>query len=256
MEQINRFIRDVEAEVKSDKFIKLYQAVRERDFRLKIFSNPQELILQLHNRDNPDYVLNDSILSTLLLECQSQPKANPFSSYLIILFKPGLFFLFSQFKKRAAQFPSLSDSDLWFQIVALFLEEIKRLDLSKEKAKIASKILGRVRNKLRSYFSTLFKELSSLKELNKDYSFAGKVSNEPIADIIPLLENLVKAGVIGEADKYILLASYVYRKSMKDIAKDLENISYSAIRQRKTRAKKAIASYLKKSKSSLSQFTF
>jgi len=256
MEQINRFIRDVEAEINSDKFIRLYQSIRGRNCKIKLFSTPEEVISRLHNRNNPDYALNDDILSALILEYRFQPQANPISSYLIILFKPGLLRLFSQFKKRAEQFPSLSKTDLWFQIITLFLEQLKIIDLNREKTKIASKLLGRLRNKLRDYFTGLFKELCSIKELDKDSFSADTITNDTPADIILLFDKLVANGIISGADKYILLASYIYKKPMQKIAKDLQDISYQAVRQRKIRAKKAIIAYFKKSKDSLSQFSF
>jgi hypothetical protein len=197
----------------------------------------------LHNQTNPDYCLNDEILSSLILEYQNHPQSNSIGSYLLILFKPGLLKLFSQFRLRAKQFASIGELDLWLQIVTLFFEELNQLDLNKGSAKVASKVLGRLRNRLRDYFTALFREINSEKELNQNPDIAPNA----LAHVNPQEINLL-------LDKYILLASKIYGKSLKDISLELEELSYEAIRQRKVRAQKAVSRYLKKSKNFLSQF--
>lgn len=255
MEQITRFIRDVETEVKTEKFIKLYQSIREQHSRIKSFSTPEDLVSSLHNQNNPDYALNDSVLSALIVEYLSRPQASLIGSYLIVLFKPGLLSLFTQFRRRALCFASISEADLWFQIIGFFLEEIKKVGLAAEETKIASKVLGRLRNRLRGHFSKLFKELQSEREINQDAFHPNNVQAISPEDIVLLLEKLAYSGVISETDKYILLASCVYGRSMREVSKELNGISYESIRQRKVRVKKAIAAYLEKSKNSLSQFS-
>jgi hypothetical protein len=255
MESIRKLLYDLEKEISSEKFIKLYETIREKYPSIKFCLAPQDLISCLHNQDNPDYQLNDEILSSLILEYQSYPESKPVSSYLLIIFKPGLLKLFSQFRLRARQFSSVDESDLWLQIITLFFEELSQLDPNKDKRKIASKILGKLRNKLRDYFTSLFKELNSEQELNA-YPEAAASSPSQIdpQEIYSLLEDLVKSGVISGTDKYILLATEVYGKSMKDLSRDLEGISYVNIRQRKARTQRIIRAHLKKSKNTLSQF--
>jgi hypothetical protein len=255
MESIRKLLRDVENEISSEKFIKLYEAIREKCLPIKSYLTPQDLINCLHNQTNPDYCLNDEILSSLILEYQNHPQSNSIGSYLLILFKPGLLKLFSQFRLRAKQFASIGELDLWLQIVTLFFEELNQLDLNKGSAKVASKVLGRLRNRLRDYFTALFREINSEKELNQNPDIApNALAHVNPQEINLLLDNLVKLGVISETDKYILLASKIYGKSLKDISLELEELSYEAIRQRKVRAQKAVSRYLKKSKNFLSQF--
>jgi hypothetical protein len=67
-----------------------------------------------------------------------------------------------------------------------------------------------------------------------------KVASE---EIDSFLQGLVKLGVISETDKYILLATKVYGKSMKDISQELKGISYENIRQRKVRIAEKIQRY-------------
>lgn len=255
MESIRKLLYDLEKEISSGKFIKLYETIREKYPSIKPYLAPQDLISCLHNQDNPDYQLNDEILSNLILEYQSHPESKPVSSYLLIIFKPGLLKLFSQFRLRARQFSSVGEGDLWFQIVTLFLEELSQIDLGKDRAKITAKILGRIRNRLRDYFTGLFKEAHSEQEVGTHPEIASSLPGQiDSQEIISLLKKLVKSGAISETDKYILLATEVYGKSMKDLSKDLEGISYVNIRQRKARAQRVIRAYLKKSKNSLSQF--
>lgn len=247
MEQIKRLLKDLENEISSEKFIKLYQQIRKKHPLIKSYLTPEDLIQCLHNQNNPDYILNDKILAKLILEYQTQANPKPIGSYLLILFKPGLFKLFFQFRERARQFPSLSSLDLWLQIVALFFEELSQLDLAKDKSKVAAKILGRIRNHLRDYFQELFKVLSA------EYSL--KTHPEQIlpeglevesGEIDTLLQDLVSLGVVSETDKYILLATKVYGRTMKELSQELKGISYENIRQRKVRAEKAILHHYKK----------
>lgn len=249
MEQIRRLLKEVENEILSESFIKLYQKVREKYPPIKSYLTPQDLIACLHNQTNPDYLLNDKIISSLILEYRTHPDSNLIGSYLLILFKPGLLRIFSQLRERAKQFPSLRDIDLWLQIVTLFLEKLNQLDFNKDKTKIASKILGRIKNHLRDYFTNLFRSLSAQYELEKRPDLIPSVSSPPDSqEIDTLLQKLVNKGIISETDKYILLATTVYGKSMRDISQELKGISYENIRQRKVRVQKAILAYLGREK--------
>lgn len=249
MESIRKLLGEVENEISSERFIALYEAIRKKYPSIKSYLTPKDLIDCLHNQTNPDFKLNDEVLCSLILEYQSCQESQSIGSYLLILFKPGLLKLFSQFKSRAKQFASIGELDLWFQIVTLFFEELSQTDLSKDKAKLASKVLGRLRNKLRDYFTALFKELGSEQELviHPELTPSIPTQTDP-QEIIPLLENLVKLAIISETDKYILLATKVYGRSMKDISQELKGLSYVAIRQKKAMAQKAIRAYLVKKK--------
>jgi hypothetical protein len=153
--------------------------------------------------------------------------------------------IFSQFRERAKQFPSLSDYDLWLQIVTLFFEELNQLDFNKDKSKVASKILGRVKNHLRDYFTGLFKSLSAQYELEKKPELIPSGPSQlDVQEIESLLQDLVDSDVISEADKYILLATTIYGKSMKELSQELRGLTYANIRQRKVRAKDAVYRYL------------
>jgi hypothetical protein len=247
MEEIRKLLRDVENELSSEKFIKLYQKVREKYPPIKSYLTPQDLIECLHNQVNPDYILNDKILSSLILEYQTNPDSNLIGSYLLIVFKPGLLRIFSQFRERVKQFPSLSDIDLWLQIVTLFFEELNQLDFNKDKSKVASKILGRVKNHLRDYFKELFKTLTMEVELRLNPKLISCSSSFKVAseEIDSFLQGLVKLGVISETDKYILLATKVYGKSMREISQELEGISYANVRQKKARIEKKIKDFVR-----------
>ena len=243
MEQIRKLLRDLENELSSERFIKLYQKVREKYPPIKSYLTPRDLIKCLHNQTNPNYILNDKILSSLIMEYQTNPDSKLIGSYLLILFKPGLLKIFSQFRERAKQFPSLSDIDLWLQIVTLFFEKLNQLDVNKDKTKVASKILGRIKNHLRDYFKELFKTLTAEAELSLNSEFLSFSSSKAIPEEIEsFLKNLVKSGVISETDKYILLASLVYKHSLKEIAKEV-GLSYESVRQRKSRGIKRLKNY-------------
>jgi len=108
MEQIRKLLRNLENEISSEKFIKLYQKVREKYPPIKSYLTPQELIKCLHNQTNPNYILNDKILLSLTLEYQTNPDSKLIGSYLLILFKPGLLKIFSQFRERTNRGSGLS----------------------------------------------------------------------------------------------------------------------------------------------------
>lgn len=247
MEAIRKLLNTLENEITSAEFIKLYEETRNKYPLIKSYLTPEELLKFLHNQNNFDYALNDGILSSLILEYQTQPGSKLIGAYLIVLFKPGLLRIFSQFRLRARQFPCLSSLDLWLQIITLFFTELKQLDFAKDKSKIAAKILGRIKNRLRDYFKELFKALSAEYELKANPEI---VSSAPARlnpeEINVFLQELVDSGIISETDKYILLASGVYGESMKDLSKKLKGVSYANIRQKKARAQKAIARYCAK----------
>ena len=246
MEQIKALLRELENEISSEKFITLYQRIRKTHPLIKSYLTPQELISYLHNQSNPDYALNDKILLSLIREYHKDMESNAVGPYLFIVFKPGLLKLFSQFRQRAKCFSSFDDVDLWFQIVALFFEELRHIALSKDDTKIASKIIGRIKNKLRDYFKELFRVLQAESALKENPSDTYTLPLETSPDELDTsLSCLVATGIISETDKYILLGSKVYGKSMKELSQGLKGISYANIRQRKLRAQKAIRAYYK-----------
>lgn len=248
MESIQKLLYDLENEISSEKFIKLYETIRERHPIVKPFPAPKDLISCLHNQDKPDYALNDKILLSLILEYQNEADTKLIGPYLLIIFKPGLMRLFHLFKERAKQLPSLSEDDLWLQIITLFFEELSHIDPVKDSEKIASKIVGRIRHSLRDYFRDLFKSAYAESDLRVNPKL---ISSSPAkidpAEINTLLQHLADIGVISETDKHILLATKVYGKSMKELSEEYGELSYEAIRQRKARVEKTIWKYFKKS---------
>lgn len=250
MERIAKLLNGLEDEIASEKFLSLYELIRKKRPPLEFCLTPQALIGYLHNQINPDYQLNDNILSILILEYQSRQEEKSLGAYFLIIFKPGLLRLFTQFKLRAKQFPSIGELDLWFQIVTFFLEELSRLDLNTDRTRLAAKILGRLRNRLRDYFKLLFKEMDSQQDLRNVYqgNFPAMPEQVDPQDISISLDNLVKEGIISKTDSYILLAATVYGKSMKELSRELKDMSYSAIRQRKVRAQKAVRAHFNNKK--------
>ena len=244
MEKIKQLFNELENDISSENFIKLYGSVREKYPFITSYLTPKDLVSFLHNQDNADYPLNDKILSSLILEYQSRPDTGLIGSYLLIIFRPGLMKLFSLFRKRAGQFSSMSDMDLWAQIVTLFFEELHSINLASDNQKITSKIIGRIRNALRGYFNDLFRALNTENNLTLNPEPAPSSETES-PEVASLLQNLVGVGVISEADRHILLATSVYKKSMKELSLDLKGLSYANIRQRKIRAQRAICAYLR-----------
>ena len=96
-------------------------------------------------------------------------------------------------------------------------------------------ILGRIKNHLRDYFKELFKTLTAEAELNLNPEFLSFSSSKPDPEEIEsFLKSLVQSGVITETDKYIILASAIYGRSLKEIARRL-GLNYAGIRQKKSR---------------------
>lgn len=245
MEQINKLLKDLENEISSEKFIKLYKTIRDKYPPIKDCFTPEDLIGRLNNQSDPDYRLNDEILSALILEYQSHQEKEQIGSYLLVLFKPGLLKLFSQYRIRIRQFSSISEVDLWDQIIAYFLQTVSEIDLIKDEIKVASKIIGRLRNRLRNHFVDLLKEFTTEQEFNRTGFNASPPDPFNFEDVHSVLTNIARLGVISETDKHILLATKVYGSSMKKLSQELKGLSYDAIRQRRARAQKAISIYMK-----------
>ncbi|MFC1621594.1 hypothetical protein ACFL2G_04760 [Candidatus Omnitrophota bacterium] len=240
MDLIRRFLKELEDEITSKKFIEHYERITRKYAYIRPYSLPSDLVSTLHNEKNPDYNLNDRIISSLILEYRINPEF--ISPYLVILFRPGLLKIFSGFRQRTKELASIGEADLWSQIVTTFFEELNRIDLVKDNAKIPSKVIGRIKNKLRDYFKSLFREEILSKE---PIDIPIRINPEEIKD---LLERLVKSGIISKIDKNILLSTKIHKKSMKHISGKLKNLSYAAVRHRKARAQRVLYSYLKKTK--------
>ncbi|MCD6579430.1 sigma-70 family RNA polymerase sigma factor, partial [bacterium] len=89
-----------------------------------------------------------------------------------------------------------------------------------------------------------FKTLTAEAELTLNPEFLSFSSSKPGPEEIEVfLKNLVKSGVITETDRYILLASLVYKHSLIEIAKKV-NLSYESVRQKKSRGVRKIRRWL------------
>lgn len=244
MNLIGKIQRKLENEISSRKFINLYRHLREKDCILSKFATPIDLKNFLHQRKEPDYATNDRMILKLIEEYQYLPEPSSIGSYLLIIFTPGLNKIYD-FYAGKLKTCGLDLLDLWLEIRTVFLEVIADYEIRKKESrqniswqrKVAARILGMGRNRIRA----LFKERGA--EKNAGNYTAGAVENSGNALAIAegkalsaldneenYLDELVRAGVINETDRYILTANLVYGHTLKEISQKLKDMSHVAIR--------------------------
>ena len=225
-----------EAEKRKD----VYQKLRSKYKILKQFKTFNGLKNFLHNKDNTDYTLKDNIILTLLSEYQTTQSKNILSPFIILIFEPALKSIFYLYKKKLYYYPQLNQSDLASLILAFFLEELENSLLNQ---KVFSKIIGRIKNKVRKYFYNLLLEEKAKKEYQKEPE-TEEIDSAPIKEkFINLLNQLENQKIITPTQKHILLASIIYNQPLKQIAKEL-NLSYEDVRQKKSRGVRRIRRWL------------
>jgi DNA-directed RNA polymerase specialized sigma24 family protein len=242
-----RFFKKIEEAISPERFGAFYQRLRRKYPSIAPYISSGDLLSRLHNSERPDYKINDSILTALISEYQLDRCREKIGSFMLVLFRPGLIRLYYDFMKRVGQFSFISYADLWSHIVIRFFEELKILDLARDRVKIASKVLGRVKNHLRDYFRARFRTLTAERDLidASDRFFRSEPESDP-RDAVEFLNATAEAGIISQTDKHILLATRIYGKSMKELSGELDGMSYDSIRQRKSRCEKIIREHLMK----------
>jgi hypothetical protein len=248
MEKIKQLFNELEDSVLSKKFIAIYENIRQKYPAVKTYPTAAELIRYLHDQKSTNYELKDAILSSLILEYQTE-KDELIGSYFLIIFKPAIMKIFFQLKRALKLYPSITTLDIWLEIVRLFFEVITSFNIKGNNSRVALKIIDRLKKRVSTYLKNSLKEYTAECDLESEMeSLPFESSHANQEEVITLLKQLTDSEVITEVDKHILLATTIYGKSMRELSKESNGLSYGAIRQKKVRARKAILSYLKNEK--------
>lgn len=256
MEEIRKLDESLEKEIASKPFIQSYEEIRKKHPAIRPFHSPGDLIAFLHDRRSPSYSINDQIFRALIEEFKSRHPSGVVGALLLALLRPGLGKIFQIYRRRLQFVTGVDEADLWLQIRKEALEVLHEWDPAKHPRKIPSGVVGRVSNRIRSWYRGIEKEHRAAVEFQRE---GVTIENE---DLLPtdlqadwiieakeILEDLTALRVISETDKFILLGTALYGRTMESLAgealsKELKGLSYSGIRQRKSRAARALKAYL------------
>lgn len=125
---------------------------------LQYFSAPHDLLAFLHNRENPDYAANDEILFSLIQD-YNLSRSMSLACLLLHIFTPGLEAIFHHYKNRVTAFSHTDSDDLQMHILLFFLETLNAYETHNIAYKVASKIIGTVRNKMKRWYVHELREL-------------------------------------------------------------------------------------------------
>lgn len=248
MGALQSVLRQVEEQVKNEEAQKFWEELKRKYGTLNQFERFDDLRKFLHQKDNQDYSLKDNIILTLLSEYQTTIYRSLFSPFLLFIFEPAIKSIYYLYRKRISWYPEIEDYDLVSLIISFFLEQFEQ-PLPGEK--VFSKISGKVKNKVRSYFNKLIKEDKTKTDLKNfpDYYF-GKNREEEFAEsvlskdeIFKLLNKLEKQKIITPLQKHIIIGSFLHQKSATELAKYF-NLTPENVRQIKSRGVRKIKCYL------------
>jgi len=212
---------------------------------LSPFPTPFFLIDFFHKQAG-DYVTRDSILSCLINEYQGCDLYHLLGAFFPVLFTPAIVRIYSRIKRASL---NMNSDEVLNQICLFLLETLKSKEIAEVEEKVASRIIGRVKNLMRSWINQKLKDEEKCVELSeeKDYHPLPVIEKPGLPDLEEaesFLNLLVKAGVITETDKLIILGSKIAKRPLREIAGGPEN--YQRIKKRRQRAIHAMEQYLER----------
>ncbi len=236
-------LKKLRRELSSEGFTKLYQELKKGYPLLSQFPDPFSLIDFFHDKES-DYLIKDAILSYLIRHYQRGGRFHLLGAFFLTLFTPGIVSIYSREKRKAL---SLEPEEILNQISLFILQTIEEKQITQKEKKVASQIIGQVKNQIRSWINKKLKEEKAL-ELSRKKNCEPHPSGEKclpdLKEAERFLNLFVKARVITEADKFIILGSKVARKPLRKIITSSE--SYERIKKRRQRAVRAMEKYLLK----------
>jgi len=213
-------------------------------------------LIDFFHGDSRDYAVKDSILGFLVAEyrkpaCRDARGAGRGShshllgAFFLVLFTPGIVRVYSIARKRALV---LDPSEVLNQACLYLLETINAIPFEETQSRVASHVLGQVKNLMRGWVNQRFKEEAAREDLLEEERYEPLPIIEDGKDPVDIeeaagfLEIFVKAGVITETDKLIILGASIKRGSLKGISGDPR--AYQKMKKRRQRAIAAMKLYL------------
>ena len=240
-------LKRLREELSSPSFRGFYRELRRRHEVLLPFPEPLDLIGFFHS-DASAYEARDAILGALVGEYQahrSGPAAAGLGAFFLVLFHPGIVRVYATARRKGL---GLDPDDLLNQICVYLLDTIQTIPPEAISTKAASRILGRVKNRMRAWVTERVREISKREDLLEEeaYEPLPVIEDEKapvdIEEAARFLERFVRAGVITETDMLLVLGTTVMNRSLKDTAGDAR--TYQRLKKRRQRAVAAMRQYL------------
>lgn len=257
-------LKRIRKELSSEEFTKIYHQLRQEHPVLSPFSTPFSLIDFFRAQTRPpclsppatarhertgesdggqakDYATENSILRCLIREYQKGIPYDCLGSFFLALFTPAIAKTYSQAKKKALR---ADPEELLNQICLSFLQTLKDEKLTRCEEKVASTILGKVKNLMRSWINERLKHEKMRTELPPEHDYT-PIIRKGLSDLETahrFLNLFVEAGIITETDKLLILGTKILKRPLRCFAPRPQD--YAKVRKRRYRAIKAMESYL------------
>ena len=251
----------IRKDLSSVKFKRFYKGIRVTCPSLSPFPEHTSLIAFFHDTAQ-DLDEKDRILFDLITFYREKDRHQDLAPLFIVLFTPALAGIYRQGKRTC---PRMEHDDLIQDICLLLLQVLKEAEMTG--FKVASRIVGQVKNCFRSYLNYRIKHDSwdyspgqriplrhtTFEEDDVEpgeygeafLAIAGSDDSIPdIADAETFMEILVEAGVITAADRDLIKATSISDLPLKEITSDPKE--YERLKKRRQRALLAIREYLLK----------
>ena len=237
-------LKRLREELSSPLFRGFYRELRRRHEVLLPFPDPLDLIAFFHT-DASAYEVRDAILGALVWEYQAHRSGHRLGAFFLVLFHPGIVRVYATARRMGL---GLDPDDILNQICVYLLETIEAIPPEEISTKAASRILGRVKNRMRTWVSERIREISKREDLLDEEAYEplpvieeGKAPVD-MEEAARFLESFVRAGVITETDMLLVLGTTVMNRSLKDTAGDAR--TYQRLKKRRQRAVAAMRQYL------------
>jgi hypothetical protein len=226
--------------------VALLRKLKRREAEARTFGSWGEVAAFMHagTSDDPK---KDAILRAIALS-REEDEHPLWSSALLRFFWPGLLTLF---KKRWRWDPN--PDELWQTIVAEFLEAVKRLDVRRRRERIASKLVNDTYSRVYRAYEPQWRRQEHERAVDPEkieplmpgttgIDLAAIELREVQEREIARYRAAFDAGVIGEEDFLLLVATCVYGKSVADYAREIGR-SYQALKKKRQRALAAVEAW-------------
>jgi hypothetical protein len=254
-------LKRLQEELSSESFKRLYRELRERHSALSPFPTPFSLIHFFHKQARPlslrpgeqnaggqgeDYATKDAILTSLINAYQKGGAYDRLGALFLLLFTPGIIRTHMLARKKALNF---EPEEILSQTCLFFLETMKKEEIPPGSRKVGSQVIGKVKNLMRGWVRQRLKEEEMMEEFSEESAYSplpiiDKASPPDLEEAERFLNIFIRAGVITETDKWIILGSKIVGQPLREIAGVPE--SYQKIKKRRQRALREMEKYLER----------
>jgi len=236
----------LEHELETETARALLRKLKRREGEAMKFGSWSEVAAFMHAGTSDD-PRKDALLRAIAT-ARAEDEHPLWNTALLLFFWPGLLTLFSK-KRRWDPDPD----ELWQTIVIEFLGAVSRLDVRRRRERIASKLINDTYSRTYRAYEPKWRRqdqeravepalIEPLIPAGPGIDFTAIELREVQELEIAKYREAFEAGVIGEEDLYLLIATNVYGKSIADYAREVER-SYPALKKKRQRAQAAIAAW-------------